>query len=319
MKNPHKKIIKTLKKHFIPHLENNHRPYFLRKKSVLILVALTLLLELTLIAQVLFVIPSSSFLANILPTVVGSLTNNERLALNLRTLVKDDLLEQAAKMKAEDMAEKSYFAHTSPEGKTPWDWLDAVGYEYSYAGENLAVNFVDSEDVMRAWMKSQSHRDNILNGSFTEIGIGTANGIYKDKEAVFIVQMFGRPITRSVPEPVIARAETPKKHPPSEEGPSIVKKSSPTTSSEVAGATDIKENAYRPSLYQKLLASPKNNINLLLYVLFAVVVIALFLNIIIKLEIQHPDLIINGLIIVTIITGTVVLNSYLGLIHASVS
>jgi len=53
------------------------------------------------------------------------------------------LLEQAAQLKANDMAEKGYFAHTSPDGKTPWEWLKDVSYPFLAAGENLAVNFLD--------------------------------------------------------------------------------------------------------------------------------------------------------------------------------
>ena len=64
---------------------------------------------------------------------------------------------------------------------------------FAKAGENLAVNFYESHDVVDAWMRSPSHRENILNKDFTEIGIGTARGVYQNKEAIFVVQMFGTP------------------------------------------------------------------------------------------------------------------------------
>ncbi len=97
-------------------------------------------------------------------------------------------------MKADDMATKGYFAHTSPEGLTPWYWFAQVGYNYTYAGENLAINFNESKDVDTAWLASPTHRANILNSHYTEIGIATAQGMYKGVQATFVVQMFGTPV-----------------------------------------------------------------------------------------------------------------------------
>ena len=79
------------------------------------------------------------------------------------------------------MAQKGYFAHVSPEGLTPWYWLGEVGYTFSHAGENLAVNFAEPEEVVDAWMNSLAHRTNILNGNFQEIGIAISHnsGIFK--------------------------------------------------------------------------------------------------------------------------------------------
>jgi len=112
---------------------------------------------------------------------------------NVSELKVSPILEKAAQMKADDMASKSYFAHNTPDGKTPWYWLEQAGYRYIYAGENLAVNFENSEDVETAWMNSPGHFLNIMNPKYTEIGIATSTGIYKGREAVFVVQMFGKP------------------------------------------------------------------------------------------------------------------------------
>jgi hypothetical protein len=151
------------------------------------------------------VILGSDFLANVLPRVLVDLTNSERHLLSLNQLQANPLLEEAARRKAEDMARKSYFAHVSPEGLTPWHWFDNVGYNFRYAGENLAINFSDSNDVVKAWMNSPSHRANILSGQFTEIGIATAKGRYQGRETTFVVQMFGHPSSRPVVQ--IAQAE----------------------------------------------------------------------------------------------------------------
>ncbi len=62
-------------------------------------------------------------------------------------LAVNPVLERAAQAKADDMAAKSYFSHNSPDGVTPWFWLNQAGYVFTYAGENLAANFSDSIDV----------------------------------------------------------------------------------------------------------------------------------------------------------------------------
>lgn len=146
----------------------------------------------------------SGFLADVLPNVLIDLTNKNREKSQIQKLAYSPVLEEAAKRKANDMATKSYFAHTSPEGVTPWQWFRDVNYGFIYAGENLAVHFSDSSDVVRAWMDSPGHRDNILNEHFTEIGIATAQGYFEGRQTIFVVQMFGRP---SIPRTPIFEAE----------------------------------------------------------------------------------------------------------------
>jgi len=132
-------------------------------------------------------------LAAVLPSVLVMITNEERSDKNIQPLVENELLVKAAELKANDMALKGYFAHTSPDGVTPWTWLNIAGYKYEKAGENLAVNFIDSVDVVESWMNSPSHRDNILSNKYTEVGIATSVGQYKGREGVFVVQYFGTP------------------------------------------------------------------------------------------------------------------------------
>lgn len=150
----------------------------------------------------------SGQMASVISSVLVDLTNKDRKSEEVQTLTINPVLTAAAQAKANDMAEKSYFAHTSPEGIEPWFWMREAGYTFSYAGENLAVNFSDSEDVVQAWMDSPAHRANILNGKFTEIGIATAVGEYKGKETTFVVQMFGTPRANATSQPVRA-IETP--------------------------------------------------------------------------------------------------------------
>lgn len=184
---------KTFKKYFIPHEENDHKPYLLREKAVSITATIAvILLFASLIGS--YVVKNSKFLAAIQSAFLVDLTNEDRQAEGAGKLVINDKLVLAAQLKANDMAEKSYFAHTSPEGLTPWHWFGEAKYDYIYAGENLAVNFNRSEDVERAWMNSPLHRANILNNRYKEIGIATAEGVYKGKNTTFVVQMFGSPV-----------------------------------------------------------------------------------------------------------------------------
>lgn len=141
-----------------------------------------------------FVLPKVGFdWAAILPALVATLTNDARSEGNLGALKTNELLTKAAQAKAEDMAKKSYFAHISPDGTTPWYWMIREGYLFRYAGENLAVNFEESNDVVDAWLASPSHRLNIMKPQYEEIGIGMATGTYMGETAVFVVQMFGTP------------------------------------------------------------------------------------------------------------------------------
>lgn len=131
------------------------------------------------------------FLASVLPSTVVDYANNDRQGIHRHELRENILLSQAASLKAHDMASRGYFSHVGPAGETPWTWLDKVGYKYVYAGENLAVNYFDSEDVHRAWMNSPIHRDNLLDERFTEIGVGVAQGKFNGRDSLYIVEFLG--------------------------------------------------------------------------------------------------------------------------------
>jgi len=120
-----------------------------------------------------------------------SLANTSRTQAGLATLSTNSQLEQAAAMKAADMFTNQYFAHTSPQGKTPWDFISAAGYNYVYAGENLAIGYTNSSELHNAWMNSPSHRENIMNPNFRDIGIAVVDGDYEGAPTTIVVQEFG--------------------------------------------------------------------------------------------------------------------------------
>ena len=137
-------------------------------------------------------------------TLVG-LANADRASESLPPLTVDPKLVAAAQAKADDMAKKGYFAHTSPEGVDPWYWFKQEGYQFIYAGENLAVDFSDSGDVNTAWMNSPEHRANLLDQRYTQIGIATAQGEFEGRAAIFVVQEFGAPAPGGAQEATIAQ------------------------------------------------------------------------------------------------------------------
>jgi len=153
------------------------------------------------------VVSGRSLLSAIMPEVVVNLVNSNRAAKGVKGVINSPLLDQAATLKAKDMADKGYFSHAGPDGKLPWYWLDAAGYAYSYAGENLAINYVESADVVLAWMNSPGHRENILNDKYTEIGIGVAEGFFEGQKATFVVQFFGSPAQKPVRVAVTGTSE----------------------------------------------------------------------------------------------------------------
>src|SRR5262245_26493068 len=86
----------------------------------------------------------SPYIAAVISAVLVDLANEDRVAADLEGLTVNAKLVEAAQLKANDMASKGYFAHQTPDGYDSWHWFEAVGYDYTHAGENLAVDFSDS-------------------------------------------------------------------------------------------------------------------------------------------------------------------------------
>ena len=146
----------------------------------------------------LFLIPFGSLEAKadiITPDELINLTNQERVKAGLASLKSNTLLELAAYNKAVDILENNYFAHTNPAGKPFYFWIQETGYEYQSAGENLAIDFSNVPDIVDAWMASPTHRENILESSYQEIGLAILSGKFGDHETIVVVQEFGEPIT----------------------------------------------------------------------------------------------------------------------------
>ncbi len=127
------------------------------------------------------------------PQEIIEYTNIFRADQSLPLLQESSVLNSAARSKLEDMVRNQYFAHVSPSGVSPWYWFQVSGYVYSHAGENLAIGFPAAKDVVDAWIQSPSHRNNLANSSFKEIGVAVANTTINGNSGILVVQLFGTP------------------------------------------------------------------------------------------------------------------------------
>jgi hypothetical protein len=189
---------------FWPCPENNFRPLFLEKRFLAFYLTIFFALKLVILPFYVF-LPQASFYAEVVASTLIDLTNQQRQARGLPPLAESSALKTAALNKAQDMLAKDYFNHISPQGLTPWYWFKKAGYNYLAAGENLAIGFLDSEEVAKAWLNSALHRQNLLNPNFKEIGIGVLNGNFQGRETIVAVQMFGS----RKPGIILAPAATP--------------------------------------------------------------------------------------------------------------
>ncbi len=196
--------------HFIPHPRNNYHPHILGHRNLALMSALLVGVKIFTLSALSLSPAATAFSSAITAQNIINLTNESRKAFGLTALSQNSVLDIAAQAKADDMLAKGYFSHLTPDGKSPWEFIKAAGYTYIMAGENLAVNFTESEDVEEAWMNSPGHKANILNKNFEEIGIGISQGQYQGHAAIFVVQMFGTPIEQQVAlegEPTVVQVE----------------------------------------------------------------------------------------------------------------
>jgi uncharacterized protein YkwD len=189
---------------FVPHEENNFRAKSLHTDflSVYLVIAFLMMIAFKQGNNVL------GFATDISVDKLYQLTNEQRQNNSLSPLSLNSALTLAAQRKAENMFAENYWSHYSPDGKTPWDFILGAGYQYEYAGENLAKNFLFSNGVVNAWMDSTTHRENILKKEYTEVGYAIVNGILNGEQTTIVVQEFGKPMTGSFTPETVEASET---------------------------------------------------------------------------------------------------------------
>lgn len=325
-------MFKKLWHSFVPCEANDYRPYFLRALPVAILLAVIVGLYGGAQWAEKAITTTGSSLAAVVSAVLVDLTNTDRANNALHTLAVNPTLQAVAHMKAEDMAAKSYFAHTSPDGKTPWYWFNRADYHFAYAGENLAVYFTDSADVERAWMNSPGHRANLLSPHFTEIGIATAQGMYQGQTTTFVVQMFGAPALavspRSDPAATSAATSTstsiasageskPATTTPAKplalvkgetteldetlsvihEDPEFIAVKSESTMS----APSLYQTERQSTLFERMLASPQTSLSMAYGAIALILVLALVFLVIFEIRQQRPMHIFFAILLIALI------------------
>ncbi len=179
-----------LRDFFVPCKENGFKPKVLETQAFVMFLGFLFALKiLTLI----------SFWGNFGATIFNQvaledlyvLANETRVANGVNKLQSSSKLEAVAQLKLADMFQNNYFAHISPAGVDPWYWFDRINYDYKIAGENLAMNFMSSNEVMDAWLNSESHKKNLLLKDFQETGIAVGSGVINGQKTVVVVQVFG--------------------------------------------------------------------------------------------------------------------------------
>ncbi len=190
-----KKLKRILKHFLVPHIGNSFRPHFTRHNSLSVYLFLILSLQIV-FGVTLYSGPAVKGIdTEALSQNIISLSNKEREKNNVPNLYENNTLNIAAKQKLNDMFNKNYWDHIGPSGETVWEFIANEGYQYEVAGENLARGFSNPNNVVKAWMDSPTHRENILNTRFQEIGIAVGSGKIKGSTTTIIVQLFGRPKT----------------------------------------------------------------------------------------------------------------------------
>jgi uncharacterized protein YkwD len=184
-------MLSTTFRLFTPHHKNNHKPKILHTTSLLVLLGVLIMAQSALTTFSTLQPSILGFATNISPEKIIILTNDQRLQNDQNPLTTSQKLNQAALAKASDMFANNYWAHTSPSGTEPWYFISQAGYEYKHAGENLARDFENSLEVVSAWMASSTHKKNVLDSRFNQIGVAVVNGSINGQETTLVVQMFG--------------------------------------------------------------------------------------------------------------------------------
>ena len=312
------KIILKLQLIFIPCLENSYRPKFLESKFLFYYLLFLLILKLFTVSYLIY-LPRTIYFADISSTSLIKLTNQGREALGFGPLTENSQLDKAASLKAQDMIAQDYFAHQSPEGKSPWYWIKSANYDYQYAGENLAIGFLDSEEVYQAWNNSPSHKANLFNPNYQDIGITVLKGDFQGNETYVVVQLFGSPKTKPASKAEANEekiGEAPKES--LQEKPEIIieqevvseetidKLEEPLIEGYVSflEARDTEnglKDGFTFKFFQFLSSNYNNIVQKIIFDSLRLIALSLILNIFVKFDIQHKDLIVKALFFVTLL------------------
>lgn len=278
-----------LKKHFIPHEANAYKPHALRPHMLTAYTFVIILVKVAVVLSLTLVFPNSSTFAVIASQRIVELTNISRAEQGLSILTVNPRLTASAKAKAQDMLQQGYFDHTEPNGQSPWHWFKEAGYIYSYAGENLGIHFNDADAIQKAWMESKTHRANILNDKYSEIGVAVAAGEINGKATIVVVEHFGKsfvPATERVQEEKEISVSPPSLQP----------------NGEVSGAAIRAEIHDGSSFLTNMMKFSRG----FFMAFLAFLVIALALKVLINIRIQHGHIIVYTSLLILLLVVMIV-------------
>lgn len=288
--------------YFIPHKQNGFRPHILRTHSLSIFSLAVILTKVILTAFLFWSYSSPAAFAAITSHELIEFANQSRIENGIAPVTENYILDRAAMQKARDMLDRDYFNHEDPDGNAPWHWLKDNGYIYSYAGENLAMDFIKSEGVHNAWMNSESHRANILNSNYQEIGIGVLQGELDGEKTTVLVQFFGT--TFASRESEITGLAT-----PAEIGtPTYTEIAASGTQPQLQGeqvVATIKEAPQDDFLNQLIFYSKK-----FYWIILSVLVLSLLINILVRIKVQHKPVIVQTIIVLILIAGIISIQTH---------
>src|ERR1043166_189631 len=147
------------------------------------------------LAALLLAFATPLFAADITPDSVLSEMNSYRAKQGLAPLRFDPRLVLAAGDRMQDMEDLQYWSHDAPDGRAPVVWLKPRGYDFRFAGENLATGFETVELLVQGWMESPGHRANIMSPDYDDVGIAVIDGSTTHRATgKSVVVMFGRSV-----------------------------------------------------------------------------------------------------------------------------
>ncbi|MFH1413178.1 MAG: CAP domain-containing protein [bacterium] len=310
----------VFKDYFIPNDHNDHRPKILRPKPLMAIILILIVLKVSLIGYLFWIYPDRAEMSEQIAKQIIELTNQTRITNGLESYELNPKLSEAALAKAKDMLEQGYFAHHGPDGKKPWNWIDRGQYQYMLVGENLAMNFSSAQSAHNALMQSESHKKNILNDKYDDMGLAVVSGELNGELTNILVELFAttkssslamsddtEPDQKLEPKLVdneqvsVLSAQTVK--PQVKISPNILLETEPNQ--DIAW-TSIADNTKAGKASKMIIIS-----KYIYLIVLAVLIIALLVNIIIRISIQRKSVIIQSLIVIMLVSGMLLLRVHI--------
>ena len=304
----------NLKDFFIPHEGNNHKPKSLHPKSLATYVFFALCIKIIATGVLFFVYPDPASMARIVANEMIQFANDAREENNLPALAVNDVLVNSATQKGNDMLLREYFAHDTPDGKKPWNFINKKEYDYVFAGENLAMDFVSGVMIHEAFMKSPSHRRNILDPDYKEIGVAVVSGKMFGNDTDILVMFFGtqrhellamenaKKITSSVSNVVETslpnNTASPATTPRITEEENIITDAGLSEGIIVLGSKENQPNEIINFIIEWM------NVLFIAFILY--IGMCLILNIFVKFKVQHQSLILQSFVVISLIMALLV-------------